>query len=155
MGLSEIFIKVLNMSVTASYVIAVVMVVRLFISKLPKKYSYALWSIAGLRLIFPFSVSWVFSFFNLSFFDGINTAGGQEYVPLNIGFAHTPADYYDCHNTENTNPYFRFFKTQNIFNPFPDRGFPKSEGPKRRPPAVSREREQIRTIVFYNAVSHL
>ncbi|MCI8804400.1 MAG: hypothetical protein HFE59_00620 [Clostridiales bacterium] len=91
MGLSEIFIKVLNMSVTASYVIAVVMVVRLFISKLPKKYSYALWSIAGLRLIFPFSVSWVFSFFNLSFFDGINTAGGQEYVPLNIGFAHTPA----------------------------------------------------------------
>ena len=78
MGLSEIFIKVLNMSVTASYVIAVVMVVRLFISKLPKKYSYALWSIAGLRLIFPFSVSWVFSFFNLSFFRSEERRVGKE-----------------------------------------------------------------------------
>ena len=91
MELSEVFIKVFNMSITASYVIAVVMAVRLFIGKLPKKYSYALWSIVGLRLIFPFSVSSVFSFFNLSFFDGINYSGGQEFVPLDIGFAHTPA----------------------------------------------------------------
>ncbi len=90
MELSGIFIKVFNMSITASYVIAVVMAVRFFIGRFPKKYSYALWSIVGLRLIFPFSVSSVFSFFNLSFFDGINSSGGQEYVPLDIGFAHTP-----------------------------------------------------------------
>lgn len=49
------------MSLTASYVIAAVCVVRLFLKKAPKTVSYALWGVVGFRLVFPFSFESVFS----------------------------------------------------------------------------------------------
>ncbi len=90
-ALNDIFIKLLNMSITASYVIIIIMAVRFFFRKLPKKYSYFLWIIAGLRLIFPFSLTSAFSFFNLNNFAKVNSGTNlQEYIPLDIGFADTP-----------------------------------------------------------------
>jgi len=41
--MSELFLTVLRMSLTASYVILCVMVVRLLLKKAPKVISYALW----------------------------------------------------------------------------------------------------------------
>lgn len=53
--LDTIFLWVLNMSIRASYVIFVVLLVRVFLKKAPKKFSYALWSVILFRLICPFS----------------------------------------------------------------------------------------------------
>lgn len=59
--MEDLFLSVLNMSLTASYVIAAVMLARLFLKKAPKVISYALWAVAGFRLVFPFSFESVFS----------------------------------------------------------------------------------------------
>lgn len=61
----EIFLTVLEMSITASVVIPVVMLVRFLIRKAPRRYSYLLWIIAGFRLICPFSFESRLSIFNL------------------------------------------------------------------------------------------
>ncbi len=49
------FLTILNMSVTASYVILCIILIRLPLKKAPKIFSYALWSVAGFRLLCPFS----------------------------------------------------------------------------------------------------
>ncbi|HWQ77880.1 MAG TPA: M56 family metallopeptidase [Anaerovoracaceae bacterium] len=59
--MNDLFLSVLNMSMTASYVIAAIMLARLFLKKAPKAFSYALWAAAGFRLVFPFSFESVFS----------------------------------------------------------------------------------------------
>ena len=44
--MTDIFIRVVEMSMTASIVIGVVMVLRLFLRKAPKVFSYVLWAAA-------------------------------------------------------------------------------------------------------------
>ena len=56
MNLEKVFLTVLNMTFTASFVIAVIIITRLFLNKMPKFISYVLWIAAGFRLVFPFSV---------------------------------------------------------------------------------------------------
>ena len=53
--MEKIFLQVINMSITATYVILFVIIFRLFLKKVPKIFSYALWAIVFLRLILPFS----------------------------------------------------------------------------------------------------
>lgn len=59
--MDNLFLTVLNMSLTASYVIVFVILIRLFVKKLPKSYSYALWFAPLFRLICPFSFDSIFS----------------------------------------------------------------------------------------------
>ncbi|MCM1088209.1 MAG: M56 family metallopeptidase, partial [Muribaculaceae bacterium] len=59
--MSRIFMTVLNMSFTASYCIAVVIVLRLFLRKQPKALSYLLWGVVLIRLLCPFFPSSSFS----------------------------------------------------------------------------------------------
>ena len=59
--MSRLFLTVRNMSLTASYVILFVMLIRLLLKKAPKFISYALWSVAAFRLVIPFSFESVFS----------------------------------------------------------------------------------------------
>ena len=54
--MNNIFIEILNMSISAGFVIASVALIRLFIKKVPKKYAYALWAVAFFRLAFPFVI---------------------------------------------------------------------------------------------------
>jgi len=61
--MTDLFLSVLNMSLTASYVVAAVIILRIFLKKLPKIFSYILWLPVLLRLILPFSISSPFSFF--------------------------------------------------------------------------------------------
>ena len=63
MGLSlqNLFLDVVNMSITASYMILFVLVVRLLLKKVPKIFSYGLWGVVLFRLICPFSFSAAFS----------------------------------------------------------------------------------------------
>jgi beta-lactamase regulating signal transducer with metallopeptidase domain len=55
------FLTVLNMSLTASYVILFIILVRLPLKKTPKVISYALWSAAAFRLLCPVSFESVLS----------------------------------------------------------------------------------------------
>ncbi len=55
--MNGLFIGVLNMSLTASAVIAVVLLARLCLSKAPKVFSYVLWSVVLFRLLCPVSLS--------------------------------------------------------------------------------------------------
>jgi len=59
--MSELFLTVLNMSLTSSYVILFVILVRLLLKKAPKVISYVLWGVVAFRLIIPFSFESIFS----------------------------------------------------------------------------------------------
>ncbi|MHC1722343.1 MAG: M56 family metallopeptidase [Aminipila sp.] len=59
--MNELFFSVLRMSITASYVILFIIILRLPLKKVPKNISYALWSIAAFRLLCPFSFSSIIS----------------------------------------------------------------------------------------------
>lgn len=81
MELEAIFLQLLNMSITAGYVIIAVLFIRLCIRRLPKIYSYILWSVVAFRLLCPFSFSSAYSFFNLHYFNEMeNTGMGIQYV---------------------------------------------------------------------------
>lgn len=67
--LDIIFTHILNMSITAGYVILAVLLIRFVLKKLPKKYSYMLWSVVAFRLAVPISFSSVFSMFSLRPFE--------------------------------------------------------------------------------------
>ncbi|GHV17160.1 hypothetical protein FACS189425_02830 [Clostridia bacterium] len=61
--MTNLFVTVLNMSVTAAFVIAALCAARLVLQKLraPKWISYALWAVAGLNLASPFKLESAFS----------------------------------------------------------------------------------------------
>lgn len=61
MSMGEIFFKLLNMSITASWLILVVVCIRCIFRKIPKWTMCLLWGIVAIRLIFPFSVESIFS----------------------------------------------------------------------------------------------
>lgn len=88
------FLKVLNMSLTGSYVILAILVMRLLLRRAPRKYSYALWSAAGFRLVCPLSFSGVFSLFSLELFSapavGSGAATTITYIPSDIGLEAVP-----------------------------------------------------------------
>lgn len=59
--MTDIFLKIINMSILASWIILAVLILRIFLKKAPKWISCLLWSIAGIRLIMPFSLESVLS----------------------------------------------------------------------------------------------
>ena len=87
--MENIFRTILNMSITGAYIAAAIMVIRLFMKKLPKKYSYALWSILGIRLLCPFSFSSAASLFNL--IRPETKESRMTYIPDNISHSPSPA----------------------------------------------------------------
>ena len=54
--LEDVFLKIFNMSLTAVWIILAVMVLRLIFKKAPKTLVCALWLLAAVRLVLPFSV---------------------------------------------------------------------------------------------------
>ena len=59
--MTDVFLKILNMSLSASWVLLAVLLLRLLFRKAPKWISVALWGIVGIRLISPFSIESVLS----------------------------------------------------------------------------------------------
>jgi beta-lactamase regulating signal transducer with metallopeptidase domain len=82
----NLFLRVLNMNVTASYVILFVVIARLFLKKAPKIFSYSLWSVVMFRLICTLSFSCAFSFLNPI----VTTYGKMEHIPLKVGIMAQP-----------------------------------------------------------------
>ncbi|OME81335.1 hypothetical protein BK120_16875 [Paenibacillus sp. FSL A5-0031] len=92
--METLFLKVLNMSLTASYVIIAVLLIRLLLKRAPKKYSYLLWAIVLFRLVCPVSISSELSLFNAPPFDMTAAQKSGEaalsYVPADIGYMEKP-----------------------------------------------------------------
>lgn len=59
--MNEFFLKIFNMSISASWIILVVLVLRLLLKKAPKWINVLLWGIVAVRLICPFTIESVMS----------------------------------------------------------------------------------------------
>ena len=59
--MSEIFLKIVNMSISAGYIVLAVLLLRLLLKKAPKWIMVVLWGIVAVRLICPFSFESVLS----------------------------------------------------------------------------------------------
>lgn len=59
--MSEFFLKIVNMSISASWLLLAVLLLRLLLKKAPKWVDVLLWGIVAVRLICPFSIESVFS----------------------------------------------------------------------------------------------
>lgn len=78
----EVFTKLLNMSLTASILVLIIMALRVVLKKAPQKYICILWFLVAFRLICPFSISSCFSVYNV--FQSNTVSNGQvEYFEYN------------------------------------------------------------------------
>lgn len=59
--MGDIFLKLLNMSITAGWLILAVLCVRLLFRKMPKWINCLLWGVVAVRLLFPFSIESAYS----------------------------------------------------------------------------------------------
>jgi len=75
----NLFITILNMSLTGAFVIGAICLTRLILRKSPKILLYCLWIVAGFRLVFPFSIE---SSFSLMPF-------GTQVIPVDIAMDST------------------------------------------------------------------
>ena len=88
--MQELFVAILNMSITAGYVIVAVLLARLLLRRAPKKYTYLLWSAVAFRLCCPVSFSSAFSLLCLTGAP-VQTGGSAiQYVPPEIGLMTQP-----------------------------------------------------------------
>ena len=78
--MDALFIKILNMSITASWLIISVMITRLLIRKAPKWISCLLWGFVMIRLICPFS-----------FESSLSVIPSKEVIPQDIALSESPA----------------------------------------------------------------
>lgn len=89
--MTDIFRTVLNMSITGAYISAAIIILRIAMKKLPKKYSYLLWAILGIRLLCPFSFSSAVSVFNVLVPEKPEVSYGQmEFIPNDIEYSEEP-----------------------------------------------------------------
>ena len=78
--MNELFLKIVNMSIAASWLVLAVMVLRLIPKKAPRWINVLLWGIVAVKLVFPLSIKSAFSLIP-----------SAETIPLNIEMDATPA----------------------------------------------------------------
>lgn len=78
--MEAVFLKMFNMSITASWLILAVILIRFVFKKAPKWLNCALWALVAVRLICPFSFESVLSLIP-----------SAETVPENIGYSDLPS----------------------------------------------------------------
>ena len=59
--MSELFLKIVNMSISASWVVVAVLALRFCLKKATKWVNVLLWGIVAARMVFPFSIESVLS----------------------------------------------------------------------------------------------
>lgn len=89
----QVFTKLLNMSMSAGILVIAVVMLRVLLKKVPKKYICILWALVALRLICPISISSSLSVFNLLHV-GTDVTGQVEYFQYN-GKAEKPKLVFD------------------------------------------------------------
>lgn len=85
--MNTLFNTIINMSITGSIVIAAVIIIRFLLKKLPKKYSYLLWSVVAFRLCVPVSFESIISIFQFKPLqahpkNAVSESGVMPYVPM-------------------------------------------------------------------------
>lgn len=79
--MGTLFLKVLNLSVSASFLIVAVILIRMLLQKSPKWIRYILWAMVAVRLIVPFSFESRFSLLpNAQSYDSTNITS-DTYIP--------------------------------------------------------------------------
>ncbi len=101
------------MSLTGGIVIVLVLVMRLFLARLPKIFSYLLWGVVLLRLLCPVSFSSGLSVFQVIAHAGIIQTEGNEAqaLPLRFPSVNWNADSYADTNANNTSVFYVEGKT--------------------------------------------
>lgn len=89
MQMEQIFIRILNMSLTAGIVILLVIILRLFLKRLPKVLTCLLWTVVLFRLLCPISFSSAVSLFGILKMPSTEQ-GQMDYIPENIGVMEQP-----------------------------------------------------------------
>lgn len=84
------FTSILNMGITAAYVALIVILARFALRKVPKIFSYALWSVVLFRLICPLSITTDFSLLGMLNMDSQSNTEVMKYVPNDIGIVRSP-----------------------------------------------------------------
>ena len=54
--METVFLKILNMSITAGWLVLAVLLMRLLLRKAPKYLTVIMWALVGIRLVLPFSL---------------------------------------------------------------------------------------------------
>jgi len=108
--MTSVFIKIVNMSISASWLILAIVLFRALFQKAPKKWLCALWALVAFRLIFPFSIQ-----------SRLSLMPSTETIPSNISsfsiptidsgikvfdqtFDHFVSDVYKVFSTDRGNP---------------------------------------------------
>lgn len=86
--MGEFLETLLNMSISGAFISVVIILLRIPLRKAPRRYSYLLWSILGIRLLCPFSLPSPASVFNL-FSNGTDSGRVKLTISENIGTAVT------------------------------------------------------------------
>lgn len=87
--MEQLFLSILNMSIAATYVILIVILLRLLLRKSPRWLSYSLWFVVLFRLISPVSISSRWSLFN-RYFRLSSHSNSMEFIPAEIGLMQVP-----------------------------------------------------------------
>ena len=77
--MSEAFLKVVNMSISAGWLVLAILALRLILKKAPKWVNVLLWGIVAIRLICPFSIE-----------SALSLIPSAETIPVNIGMDTSP-----------------------------------------------------------------
>lgn len=104
--MNTVFNTIINMSITGSIVIAAVIIIRFLLKKLPKKYSYLLWSVVAFRLCVPVSFESIISIFQFKLLqahpkNAVSESGVMPYVPMPETAATAPQAAAPVQNTAN------------------------------------------------------
>ena len=77
--MNELFLKIINMSISASWLVLAVLLLRFVLKKAPKWVNVLLWGIVAVRLAFPFSIE-----------SALSLIPSAETIPPNIGMNTNP-----------------------------------------------------------------
>ena len=92
-GKINIFYKLVDMSISASWLVFAIVLLRLVFRKAPKKIMCSLWALAAIRLVCPFAIESSFSL--VPSVQTVGNAGMQDLVSIEpdmAGFWDTSAD---------------------------------------------------------------
>lgn len=78
--MNQLFLKIVNMSISASWLVLAVLVFRLVLRKAPKWVHVLLWGIVAVRLLLPFSIE-----------SALSLIPSAETIPMNIEMEKVPA----------------------------------------------------------------
>lgn len=94
--MTDLFLKLLNMCISASWLALAVLAIRLIFKNMPRWISCILWGILALRLIFPVHLQSIFSLIP-----------SPQVIPADIAVSQTPAIYSGIHAVNSAvNPLF-------------------------------------------------